>query len=89
MTQKTYEACPAQRLAFLGLGVMGFHMAGHLASAGHHVTVYNRSPAKAQAWLEQFKGEAASTPREAASQAEIVFSCVGNDQDLKAICLGP
>ncbi|NCV26942.1 MAG: oxidoreductase, partial [Betaproteobacteria bacterium] len=46
MTQKTYEACPAQRLAFLGLGVMGFHMAGHLASAGHHVTVYNRSPAK-------------------------------------------
>jgi 3-hydroxyisobutyrate dehydrogenase-like beta-hydroxyacid dehydrogenase len=88
MTQKTYDACTPQRLAFLGLGVMGFHMAGHLSQAGHHVTVYNRNSAKANAWLEQFKGEAAATPREAASQADIVFCCVGNDDDLRAVSLG-
>ena len=88
MTQKTYEACEPQHLAFLGLGVMGFHMAGHLAQAGHHVTVYNRNAAKAKAWLEQFKGVAAATPREAAAQAQIVFCCVGNDNDLRAVTLG-
>ena len=88
MTQKTYEACEPQYLAFLGLGVMGFHMAGHLAQAGHHVTVYNRNAAKAKAWLEQFKGVAAATPREAAAQAQIVFCCVGNDDDLRAVTLG-
>lgn len=88
MTQKTYEACEPQHLAFLGLGVMGFHMAGHLAQAGHHVTVYNRNAAKAKAWLEQFKGVAAATPREAAAQAQIVFCCVGNDDDLRAVTLG-
>ena len=88
MTQKTYDACTPQRLAFLGLGVMGFHMAGHLSQAGHHVTVYNRNSAKANAWLKQFKGEAAATPREAASQADIVFCCVGNDDDLRAVSLG-
>ncbi|NBQ77758.1 MAG: NAD(P)-dependent oxidoreductase [Betaproteobacteria bacterium] len=89
MTPKTYEACAPQRLAFLGLGVMGFHMAAHLAQAGHHLTVYNRNPAKAKAWLEQFKGEAAATPREAAHEADIVFCCVGNDDDLRAVTLGP
>jgi len=88
MTQKTYEACEPQHLAFLGLGVMGFHMAGHLAQAGHNVTVYNRNAAKAKAWLEQFKGVAAATPREAAAQAQIVFCCVGNDDDLRAVTLG-
>ena len=88
MTQKTYEACEPQHLAFLGLGVMGFHMAGHLAQAGHHVTVYNRNAAKAKAWLEQFKGVAAATPREAAAQAQIVFCCVGNDDDVRAVTLG-
>ena len=88
MTQKTYEACEPQHLAFLGLGVMGFHMAGHLAQAGHHVTVYNRNAAKAKAWLEQFKGVAAATPREAAAQAQIVFCCLGNDDDLRAVTLG-
>jgi 3-hydroxyisobutyrate dehydrogenase-like beta-hydroxyacid dehydrogenase len=67
---------------------MGFHMAGHLAQAGHHVTVYNRNAAKAKAWLEQFKGVAAATPREAAAQAQIVFCCVGNDDDLRAVTLG-
>jgi UDP-N-acetylmuramoylalanine-D-glutamate ligase len=69
MTQKTYEACEPQHLAFLGLGVMGFHMAGHLAQAGHHVTVYNRNAATAKAWLEQFKGVAAATPRRGGSYA--------------------
>jgi len=88
MTQKTYEASEPQHLAFIGLGVMGFHMAGHLAQAGHHVTVYNRNAAKAKAWLEQFKGVAAATPREAAAQAQIVFCCVGNDDDLRAVTLG-
>jgi len=88
MTQKTYEASEPQHLAFIGLGVMGFHMAGHLAQAGHHVTVYNRNAAKAKAWLEQFNGAAATTPREAAAQAQIVFCCVGNDDDLRAVTLG-
>ena len=68
--QKTYEACPAQKVAFLGLGVMGYPMAGHLARAGHQVTVYNRSAAKAQAWLAECPGHSsAPTPREAAADA--------------------
>jgi len=89
MTQKTYEPCSPQRLAFLGLGVMGFHMAGHLARAGHHVTVYNRSAEKSKAWCEQFNGESSTTPHQAASKADIVFCCVGNDDDLRAVTLGP
>ncbi|MBW8471172.1 MAG: NAD(P)-dependent oxidoreductase [Thiobacillus sp.] len=76
------------KVAFLGLGVMGFPMAGHLARAGHSVTVYNRSPAKAQAWVAEFGGSAKATPREAATGADIVFSCVGNDDDLRAVTLG-
>lgn len=75
--------------AFLGLGVMGFPMAGHLAKAGHRVTVYNRSPAKAQAWTERHGGSLAATPREAAAGAEFVMACVGNDDDLRQVCLGP
>ena len=67
---KTYESTPARRVAFLGLGVMGFPMAGHLARAGHQVTVYNRSAAKAQAWAAEFGGASAATPREAASGAD-------------------
>ena len=87
---KSYDPCPAQRVAFLGLGVMGYPMAGHLARAGHQVTVYNRSPAKAQAWLKDFPGHAsAPTPREAAAGADIVFACVGNDDDLRSVVLGP
>jgi 3-hydroxyisobutyrate dehydrogenase-like beta-hydroxyacid dehydrogenase len=64
-------------------------MAGHLAAAGHHVTVYNRNAQKAQAWIKEFGGRACATPREAASGAEIVFSCVGNDDDLRSVVLGP
>jgi 3-hydroxyisobutyrate dehydrogenase len=85
---KTYESTPSRKVAFLGLGVMGFPMAGHLAMAGHDVTVYNRSPAKAQAWTGEFKGRSAPTPREAASGRDLVFCCVGNDDDLRSVALG-
>src|ERR1700761_6840628 len=76
------------KLAFLGLGVMGFPMAGHLAQAGHHVTVYNRTAAKADAWVKQHGGAAKATPSEAAAGAEIVFTCVGNDDDVRQVVLG-
>jgi 3-hydroxyisobutyrate dehydrogenase-like beta-hydroxyacid dehydrogenase len=77
------------KVAFLGLGVMGFPMAGHLAAKGHDVTVYNRTAAKAQGWTQRHKGRAAPTPAEAARGAEFVFACVGNDDDLRSVCLGP
>jgi 3-hydroxyisobutyrate dehydrogenase len=77
------------KVAFLGLGVMGFPMAGHLKGKGHEVTVYNRSPAKAEAWVAKHGGAMAKTPAEAAKGAEIAFSCVGDDPDLRAITLGP
>jgi 3-hydroxyisobutyrate dehydrogenase len=87
--QKTYEASPPHKVAFLGLGVMGYPMAGHLTRAGHQVTVYNRSSTKAQAWLAECPGHAsAPTPREAAAGADIVFACVGNDDDLRSVVLG-
>ena len=76
------------KLAFLGLGVMGYPMAGHLSKGGHDVTVYNRSGAKAQKWVSEFGGSAAATPREAASGADFVMACVGNDDDLRSVCLG-
>jgi 3-hydroxyisobutyrate dehydrogenase len=85
---KTYDPVPARKVAFLGLGVMGFPMAGHLALAGHQVTVYNRSAAKGQAWTQEFAGSAAPTPREAAAGCDIVFCCVGNDDDLRSVVLG-
>ena len=88
---KNYDAIAPRRVAFLGLGVMGHPMAGHLACAGHQVTVYNRSPAKAQAWLAAHQGCGAlhaTTPREAAAGAELVFACVGNDDDLRSVTLG-
>ncbi len=75
----------SQKVAFIGLGVMGYHMAGHLAKAGHEVTVYNRSGAKADKWLEEFSGRKALTPQEAAGGADIVFCCVGNDDDLRSV----
>jgi len=79
-----------QKLAFIGLGVMGFPMAGHLAArGGHDVTVYNRSRAKAEAWVAKFKGRLTETPAQAAEGAEIVFSCVGDDPDLREVTLGP
>ena len=76
------------KVAFLGLGVMGFPMAGHLAAKGHDVVVYNRTFAKAEAWTAKHKGTAAKTPKEAAAGREIVFSCVGNDNDVRAVILG-
>jgi 3-hydroxyisobutyrate dehydrogenase len=86
---KQYDASPATRVAFLGLGVMGFPMAGHLAKAGHTVTVYNRSAEKAKAWVAEFGGASSATPAEAAKNADIVFCCVGNDDDLRSVVLGP
>ncbi|ARP96465.1 NAD(P)-dependent oxidoreductase [Bordetella genomosp. 13] len=86
---KSYDSAAPHKVAFLGLGVMGLPMAGHLVRAGHDVTVYNRSPAKAQAWSQEFGGRTAATPREAAAGAQIVFACVGNDDDLRSVVLGP
>ena len=89
IASKTYDSTPARRVAFLGLGVMGYPMAGHLARAGHQVCVYNRNPAKAAAWLAECPGQrSAATPREAAEGADLVFACVGNDQDLRSIVRG-
>ena len=85
---RTYEATKPSKVAFLGLGVMGLPMAGHLARAGHDVTVYNRSSQKAQAWVAEFGGRSAATPREAAQGADIIFACVGNDDDLRSVVLG-
>ncbi|MEZ5752947.1 MAG: NAD(P)-dependent oxidoreductase [Paracoccaceae bacterium] len=76
------------KVAFLGLGVMGYPMAGHLAKAGHQVTVYNRTLAKAEKWAAEHGGTAAKTPREAAMGAEFVMACVGNDDDLTQVCQG-
>ena len=90
---KTYEPAPSRKVAFLGLGVMGYPMAGHLALAGHQVTVYNRTASKSIAWCAEYaradSPKHAATPREAAQGADIVFCCVGNDDDLRGVTLGP
>lgn len=88
MSARTYEPIAPLHVAFLGLGVMGHPMAGHLARAGHHVTVYNRTRAKADAWVSEHGGRAAATPREAAAGAALIFACVGNDDDLRSVVLG-
>lgn len=92
MTTKTYESISPRRLAFLGLGVMGYPMAGHLARAGHQVTVYNRNGSKAAQWLAEYgvgaANKTAATPKLAAQAAEMVFCCVGNDDDLRSVTLG-
>ena len=75
------------RVAFVGLGVMGYPMAGYLVQAGHEVTVFNRTPARANAWQEQYGGTQSATPAAAAQGADIVFSCVGNDDDVRAVIL--
>lgn len=85
---KTYAQVPALKVAFVGLGVMGFPMAGHLKLAGHDVCVYNRTTVKAEKWVETFGGRMAATPAEAAKGAQIVFACVGNDDDLRSVVLG-
>ena len=89
---RSYESIPSRKVAFLGLGVMGYPMAGHLAAAGHSVSVYNRTTAKAEAWAQEFaatgKASFAATPKEAVKDAEYVFCCVGNDDDLRSVILG-
>jgi len=76
------------RTAFIGLGVMGYPMAGHLAKNGNEVTVYNRTTARAEAWCQEFGGRSAATPADAARNVDIVFSCVGNDDDVREVLLG-
>ncbi len=91
-SSRTYEPVESRTVAFLGLGVMGHPMAGHLARAGHSVCVYNRSAAKAAQWLTEYGTtgghSSAATPSDAAAGADIVFSCVGNDDDLRSVVLG-
>ncbi|WP_449370358.1 NAD(P)-dependent oxidoreductase [Thiomonas sp.] len=89
MSNPNLTDTPAQTVAFLGLGVMGDPMAGHLARAGHRVTVYNRTASKAHDWVRRNGGHSAATPREAAAGADFVFSCVGNDDDLRSVTLDP
>jgi 3-hydroxyisobutyrate dehydrogenase len=89
MNTKNYESVAPHIVAFLGLGVMGYPMAGHLARAGHHVTVYNRTTRKAEQWVEEYGGRLEETPKEAVNGAQLVFSCVGNDADLRSVYLGP
>ena len=78
-----------KKVSFIGLGVMGFPMAGHLQNSGHQVTVYNRTASKAQQWVERYGGNMASTPADAAKDSDMVFVCVGNDDDLRQVTLGP
>ncbi len=85
---KVYEKCEPKTVAFIGLGTMGYPMAGHLARAGHRVTVYNRTTAKAQQWAKEYTGLVAPTPREAVQDADFVFTCVGNDDDVRSVVLG-
>lgn len=95
ISPKTYAPCAPATVAFLGLGVMGYPMAGHLARAGHQVTVYNRTASKSEAWCQEFASATGSahsradTPRLAAHGADVVFCCVGNDDDLRSVTLGP
>ena len=88
MSSRTYDKTPPRKVAFLGLGAMGFPMAGHLARAGHDVTVYNRTAAKAKRWVEPYGGASASTPAAAAKGCDLVFACVGNDDDLRSVTTG-
>lgn len=87
--EKQYKPVPPQtNVAFIGLGTMGYPMAGHLKRSGCEVTVYNRTQSKADRWVQEFGGTSAPTPREAAQKADIVFVCVGNDDDLRSVLLG-
>ena len=76
------------KVSFIGLGVMGYPMAGHISKAGHNVTVYNRTKTKAEKWIKEYKGKIAETPEEAAKDSDFVFTCVGNDNDLKEVAVG-
>ena len=75
-------------VAFIGLGVMGYPMAGYISKGGHNVTVFNRTKSKAEKWIKEYKGNIADTPAEAAKDAEFVFTCVGNDDDLSEVTIG-
>ncbi len=88
MDNRTYETIAPRTVAFLGLGVMGYPMAGHLQRAGHRVTVYNRTASKADQWVAEYGGRSAAVPRAAAVDADLVFACVGNDADLRSVVLG-
>ena len=82
---KVYACVAPAKVAFIGLGTMGYPMAGHLKLAGHDVCVYNRTTAKAERWVQEFGGSMALTPKEAAQGAKFVFACVGNDDDLRSV----
>ena len=76
------------KISFIGLGVMGFPMAGYISKAGHDVTVYNRTKTKADKWVKEYKGKSADTPMDAAKDSDFIFTCVGNDNDLREVTLG-
>ena len=76
------------KVSFIGLGVMGFPMAGYISKAGHDVTVYNRTKSKAEKWIKEYKGKTADTPLDAAKDSDFIFTCVGNDNDLREVTLG-
>ena len=76
------------KVSFIGLGVMGYPMAGYISKAGHDVTVYNRTKSKAEKWIKEFKGRVADTPKEASKDCDFVFTCVGNDNDLEEVTIG-
>ena len=78
----------ALKVAFIGLGVMGYPMAGYISKAGHNVTVYNRTKSKAEKWIKDYKGNLAETPKDAAKDCDFIFTCVGNDNDLREVTLG-
>ena len=77
------------KVSFIGLGVMGYPMAGYISKAGHNVTVYNRTKSKAEKWIKEYKGNLAETPKDAAKDCDFIFTCVGNDSDLREVTLGP
>ena len=89
MSENDANSGAGRAVSFVGLGVMGYPMAGHLAAAGHRVRVYNRTKARADAWLGEHQGEAVATPRQAAEGADLIFMCVGNDDDVRQVALGP
>ena len=76
------------KVSFIGLGVMGYPMAGYISKAGHNVTVYNRTKSKSEKWISEYKGNLAETPMDAAKESDYIFTCVGNDNDLKEVTLG-
>ena len=76
------------KVSFIGLGVMGYPMAGYISKAGHNVTVYNRTKAKAEKWAKEYKGNVADTPMDAAKDSDFIFTCVGNDNDLREVTFG-